>query len=66
MREGAGERLLVINNFYGSPCDFELPEGVIAADMSQRLLISNYDDCPVRSNRISLRPYESFVLHLNT
>ena len=66
VRQGDGESLLVINNFYGTPCDIELPEGVVDAGMSQRLLISNYDDCPVRSNRISLRPYESFVLHLNT
>ena len=59
-----GESLLVINNFYGTPCHIELPESVIDEGMSQRLLISNYDDCPVRSNSLSLRPYESFVLHL--
>ena len=62
--EGEGEALLVLSNFYGSACDIELPEGVIGEGMEQRLLISNYDDCPVRRNRISLRPYESFVLHL--
>ena len=64
LREGDGESLLVINNFYGTPCDIELPEGVIDAHLSQRLLISNYDDCPVRSSKVSLRPYESFALHL--
>ena len=64
VREGDGERLLVINNFYGTPCDIELPQGVIDAGMSQRLLISNYDDCPVRTSAVHLRPYESFALHL--
>ena len=66
LRQGDGECLLVINNFYGTPCAIELPQGVIDAGMDQRLLVSNYDDCPVRSRSISLRPYESFVLHLNT
>ena len=66
LRQGEGESLLVVNNFYGTPCDIELPEAVIGEDVVQRLLISNYDDCPVRSHRISLRPYESFVLHLKT
>ena len=64
LRQGEGESLLVINNFYGTPCHIELPEAVIGEGMSQRLLISNYDDCPMRSNSLSLRPYESFVLHL--
>ena len=66
LRQGEGESLLVVNNFYGTPCDIELPEAVIGEDVAQRLLISNYDDCPVRSHRISLRPYESFVLYLKT
>ena len=28
------------------------------------LLIKEKDDCPVRSSKVSLRPYESFALHL--
>lgn len=64
LRQGDGESLLVINNFYGAPCDIELPEGVIDTGMTQRLLISNYDDCPVRTHTVHVRPYESFVLHL--
>ena len=64
LREGDGERLLVLNNFYGTPCEIQLPEGVISAANEQRLLISNYPDCPLRSSTVVLRPYESFVLHL--
>ncbi|MCP2051201.1 UNVERIFIED_ORG: trehalose-6-phosphate hydrolase [Pseudomonas fluorescens] len=64
LREGQGERLLVLNNFYGKPCEIQLPEGVISAVSEQRLLISNYPDCPVRASTVLLRPYESFVLHL--
>jgi trehalose-6-phosphate hydrolase len=64
LREGVGERLLVLNNFYGQPCEIQLPDGVIPATGEQRLLISNYPDCPVRTATVLLRPYESFVLHL--
>lgn len=64
LREGHGERLLVLNNFYGQPCEIQLPGQVISAASAQRLLISNYPDCPVRTDSITLRPYESFVLHL--
>jgi trehalose-6-phosphate hydrolase len=64
LREGQGERLLVLNNFYGTPCEIELPDGLLTEAHEQRLLISNYDDCPPRSSQVSLRPYESFVLYL--
>ncbi len=54
-----------MNNFYGQPCDIQLPKSLISAASEQRLLISNYPDCP-RTPRttVVLRPYESFVLHL--
>ncbi|WP_325985191.1 MULTISPECIES: alpha,alpha-phosphotrehalase [Pseudomonas] len=64
VREGQGERLLVVNNFYGSPCEVELPQEVIEPGMQQRLLISNYPGDGARSRHLLLRPYESFVLHL--
>lgn len=64
LREGQGERLLVVNNFYGSPCEVELPQEVIDPGMQQRLLISNYPGDGARSRHLRLRPYESFVLHL--
>jgi trehalose-6-phosphate hydrolase len=64
LREGQGERLLVLNNFYGWPCEIQLPDDVLHAAGEQRLLISNYPDCPPRTATVALRPYESFVLHL--
>jgi trehalose-6-phosphate hydrolase len=64
LREGHGERLLVLNNFYGTPCEIQLPDNVINPAREQRLLISNYPDCPQRTATVALRPYESFVLHL--
>lgn len=64
LREGHGERLLVLNNFYAAPCEIQLPDGLINAATEQRLLISNYPDCPQRTGTVSLRPYESFALHL--
>jgi len=64
LREGEGERLLVVNNFYGTACEVELPEQVITDGMLQRLVISNFPDCETRSRQLFLRPYESFVLHL--
>ncbi|MGC5704297.1 alpha,alpha-phosphotrehalase [Pseudomonas sp. NFXW11] len=64
VREGEGEHLLVVNNFYGTPCAVELPQGVIGEGMQQRLLISNYPGPGPRSRQLQLRPYESFVLHL--
>ena len=64
LRQGEGESLLVLNNFYGTACEVELPEHVITQGMTQRLLISNYDAHPPRTRRICLRPYESFAVHL--
>ena len=54
----------MVNNFYGSACEVQLPEGVMAERMEQRLVISNYADHQTRSRQLFLRPYESFVLHL--
>jgi trehalose-6-phosphate hydrolase len=63
LREGEGESLLVVNNFYGTPCEVELPEDLFTATQ-QALLISNYPDSPPRQRQLFLRPYESFVLRL--
>lgn len=65
LREGVGERLLVVNNFFATSCEIDLPVGVIDSSMYQRVLISNYEDCPLRGKQLFLRPYESFVLHLS-
>ena len=66
VRQGEGESVLVLNNFYGTDCEVDLPDDVISEGMAQRLLISNYDDQPMRTQRITLRPYESFAVHLTT
>ncbi|WP_017902444.1 alpha,alpha-phosphotrehalase [Pseudomonas asplenii] len=65
VREGQGERLLVVSNFYADSCEVVLPQGVFEQGQQQRLLISNYSDCPVRNQELFLRPYESFVLCLS-
>ncbi|WP_419735248.1 alpha,alpha-phosphotrehalase [Pseudomonas sp. COR18] len=65
VREGRGERLLVINNFYADSCEIALPHGIFEPGQQQRLLISNYPDCPIRERELFLRPYESFVLSLS-
>ncbi|WP_191487467.1 alpha,alpha-phosphotrehalase [Pseudomonas sp. FEN] len=65
VREGRGERLLVVNNFYAQDCEVELPEDIFIDGQSQRLVIGNYNECPSCSRQLSLRPYESFVLHLS-
>ena len=54
----------MLNNFCGKPCEIQLPDNIISAASEQRLLISNYPDCPLRTDSITQRPYESFVLHL--
>jgi len=55
----------VVNNFYAEPCEVELPEGVFIDGQSQRLVIGNYAGDLPRSRHLSLKPYESFVLHLS-
>ncbi|MCC7635108.1 alpha,alpha-phosphotrehalase [Stenotrophomonas rhizophila] len=64
LREGRGERLLVVNNFYTATCLVELPESVLAGCSVQRVVIGNYPDCAVPGRQLLLRPYESFVVHL--
>jgi trehalose-6-phosphate hydrolase len=64
LREGQGERLLVISHFHGGDCEVELPDGIITSEMKQRWVIGNYDR-EHRDRRLRLRPYESFVLHLS-
>ena len=56
--------MLVVSNFYASDCEVRLPEDALLAHSLQRLLISNYPDCPPRGACLYLRPNESFVLHL--
>lgn len=59
-----GEKLLVVNNFYGRETDFVLPEGIDVSGLKADVLISNYDSNPESLSSFTLRPYESVVFHL--
>ncbi|GER67538.1 trehalose-6-phosphate hydrolase [Weizmannia acidilactici] len=65
LRNGEEEKLLVVNNFYGKPAQFELPEEL---DLKQyghaEILIANYKDSPEDFHSIALRPYESIVYYM--
>lgn len=64
IRNGADEKLLVINNFYGSETIFELPEDITFEGYHSEILLSNYEDSSKEFKRVLLRPYESIVYHL--
>ncbi|WP_406686129.1 alpha,alpha-phosphotrehalase [Rossellomorea vietnamensis] len=64
VRNGDGEKLLVVNNFYARETEFTLPDEVNAEGWSSEVLISNYDDARNLYSQISLRPYESVVFRL--
>lgn len=59
-----GEKLLVLNNFYGKSTDFTLPKSIDLTGLSGEVLISNYEETPEDFSSFSLRPYESVVFHL--
>ena len=64
LRNGEGEKLLVVNNFYSSEATFELPSHVEVNGYDSKILISNYRDSEESIKKINLRPYESIVYHL--
>ncbi|MCT9856875.1 alpha,alpha-phosphotrehalase [Priestia megaterium] len=64
IRNGADEKLLVINNFYGSETAFELPEDITFEGYHSEILLSNYKDSSKEFKQVLLRPYESIVYHL--
>ena len=64
IRNGADEKLLVINNFYGSETAFTLPEDITFEGYHSEILLSNYEDSSKEFKRVLLRPYESIVYHL--
>ncbi|WP_089751585.1 alpha,alpha-phosphotrehalase [Halobacillus alkaliphilus] len=63
LRQWNGERLLVINNFYGSETSFSLPEN-LKLEGKTEVMISNYDDVSQDLSDVKLRPYESVVYHI--
>ena len=64
IRNGADEKLLVINNFYGSETIFQLPENLTFEGYHSEILLSNYEDSSKEFKQVLLRPYESIVYHL--
>ncbi|MBX9995400.1 MULTISPECIES: alpha,alpha-phosphotrehalase [Priestia] len=64
IRNGADEKLLVINNFYGSETIFQLPENLTFEGYHSEILLSNYEDSSKELKRVLLRPYESIVYYL--
>ncbi|WP_269749109.1 alpha,alpha-phosphotrehalase [Halobacillus mangrovi] len=65
LREWNGERLLVVNNFYGKETRFNLPIDVDGKDKAE-ILISNYKDSSLDYAKVHLRPYESIVYYIPT
>lgn len=65
VRNGEGEKLLVVNNFYSHEAEFTLPDEVDVEGWSSDVLLSNYEDTANEYKNITLRPYESVVFHFN-
>jgi trehalose-6-phosphate hydrolase len=64
VRNGEGEKLLAVNNFYEKETTFTLPSEVNIEGWTSEILISNYSNTTNRFNDITLRPYESVVFRL--
>ena len=54
------ERLLVLNNFYATEVEIELPKTY----QNGQILISNYEDTEV-SEKILLKPYQTLAIYVN-
>lgn len=61
LREYKNQKLLVINNFYGTRVKFELPLTSRFNEYRSKILISNYADSSNEVNGFIMRPYESIV-----
>ncbi|MBS4174174.1 alpha,alpha-phosphotrehalase [Bacillus sp. FJAT-49736] len=62
IRNNDNEKLLVVNNFYGTEVEFECP--INLANYAIEILTSNYSDSSENAQSFTLRPYESVVYHL--
>lgn len=54
-----GEEMYVINNFYGKEVTWKADKALTEFCV----LLSNYQDTMIHGNQVTLRPYESIVLH---
>ena len=59
-RQHEDQKLLVLNNFYGTEVEIDLP----IAYQNGQILISNYEDAEV-SEKILLKPYQTLAIHVN-
>lgn len=59
-RQYEDEKLLVLNNFYATEVEIELP----VAYKNGQILLSNYEDVEVSEN-ILLKPYQTLAIYVN-
>lgn len=64
VRNGANEKLVVVNNFYGTETMFEMPVAESLKEYNSEILLSNYEDSSTDYTGVKLRPYESIVYRL--
>ncbi len=62
VRKDADSELLVVSNFGGDLCDVELPNEYAAR--SYETLLTNYEQRNSLEGKLTLQPYESFVVEL--
>ncbi|MBK1810951.1 alpha,alpha-phosphotrehalase [Clostridium sp. YIM B02505] len=65
IREYEGEKLIVINNFYGHETLVNIPSENRIDSKKSCILLSNYEDSQELTESIKLRPYESIVYYLS-
>ncbi len=56
------QNLIVLNNYYGKETVVEIPKELVK---ESNILISNYVDSEVLSEKVTLRPYESVAYYIN-
>ena len=59
-RQHEDEKLLVLNNFYATEVEIDLP----LAYQNGQILLSNYEDAEV-SEKILLKPYQTLAIYVN-
>lgn len=61
-----GEKIVVLNNYYGRECTVDLfSELSDVKEKNIKILISNYENSEVDLSNITLRPYEAIVIKID-
>lgn len=55
-----GQKLLVLNHFYGNETEVEIPEEYQAG----RVLLSNYENVEL-AEKVNLKPYQTLAVYVN-